>query len=356
LLHFVLESYQKKEFPCLIQQFEEWRENKPLSGIKVFDGAPVFKNTCAKYASLVAAGAELTVGVTDNFFYDKEVYSRLPEFGIKTVKNEYQGGDYDLVLDCAGLHHKKTPVKGFAELTRSGVGVYRNGSLPCLSVDDSRTKLLEDFLGTGDGFLRGLRSCGFEDVAKMSVLVFGFGKVGKGICMRMRQAGASVTAVDDMSRVKSILDIYLIDMNDVSAVTEAVNGADCVVTATGVAGALEGRYPEEIFFRDGLVLANMGVEDEFGGEIDDELVLAGNKPLNFLLDEPTRMNFIDPVMALHNEAAIYLLHNDCEPGLFPTPSELDSKFMEITRRAGEIAEDIKLLDMAMGEWDDKCTD
>ncbi len=349
LLHFVLQSYQPKEFPCLYQQFKDWQQTKPLSGVHVFDGAPVFRNTCAKYAALLAGGAKLTVGVTDNFFYDEKIYFMLPDFGINTVKNEYENGNYDLVLDCAGLHCRKQPEKGFAELTRSGVEIYKNIQQPCFSVDNSRTKLLEDFLGTGDGFLRGLQQNGFTDVSGISVLVFGFGKVGKGICMRLRQAGAQVAAVDDIDSVGSILDIPLIDMREVEAVTGAVNEADCVVTATGVAGALQGRYSAEIFLREDLTLANMGVEDEFGDGVDDSRVLARNKPLNFTLAEPTRMNFIDPVMALHNEAALYLLENDCQPGLFPTPSSFDEKFIGIVRAAGEISKDLELLDMAMGK-------
>ncbi len=345
LLHFVLKNYRKEEFPCLYNQFSSWQETKPLSKIKIFDGAPVFQNTCAKYAALLAGGAELTVGISDSFAYDSKIYSMLPDFGIRTVENEFEHGDYDVVLDCAAVHHKKKPTKGFAELTRTGVPFYHDSALPCISVDDSKTKLLEDFLGTGDGFVRGLQASGLEGVNGKSILVFGFGKVGKGICMRLYQAGAQVTVVDNTSQVKAFASIPMIDIKDVDGVIDHVEKADCIVTATGVAGALHGRYPVAPFMREGLLLANMGVEDEFGSAIENSRILAENKPLNFILDEPTRMGFIDGIMALHNEAALYLITNNCPSGVSKTPLELDEKILKLTREFGEISEDLKLLDL-----------
>ena len=59
LLDFVLASYRKEEFPCLYHQYQEWSVSRPLDGVRVFDTTPVFRNTCAKYAALMAAGADL---------------------------------------------------------------------------------------------------------------------------------------------------------------------------------------------------------------------------------------------------------------------------------------------------------
>lgn len=347
LLDFVLASYRPEEFPCLYHQYQEWNINRPLVGVKIFDATPVFRNTCAKYAALLVAGADLTVGVADSFSCDFAVFDMLPQFGIKTVRNEVTGGDYDLVLDCAGKHHGKNPTKGFVELTRTGVPCYQNSSRPCISVDNSRTKLVEDYLGTGDGFMRGLNASGIESVAGRKILVFGFGKVGKGICMRLFQAGAIVHVVDKIERVNAFSQIPMIDIDDVDGVVRCAERADCIVTATGVAGALAGRYSASIFLRDGLVLANMGVEDEFGPDIDNCDILNDNKPLNFILDEPTTMNFIDATMALHNEAGLYLWENDCSPGVIDIPSHLDEKCLHITRDKGEIAEDLRLLDLLL---------
>lgn len=349
LLDFVLASYRPEEFPCLYNQYQVWSVSRPLTGVKIFDATPVFRNTCAKYAALLAAGADLTVGVADSFSCDYDVFNILPQFGIKTTKDELTGGNYDLVLDCAGRHHGKNPTRGFVELTRTGVPFYQKSSRPCISVDNSRTKLLEDYLGTGDGFMRGLHASGFGSVAGRKILVFGFGKVGKGICMRLYQSGAIVTVVDRVTQVGVFSHIPMIDIDDVEGVTRCAEAADCIVTATGIAGALNGRYPTNSFLRDGVVLANMGVEDEFGSDIDDSKILGDNKPLNFILDEPTKMNFIDATMALHNEVGLYLWGNDCLPGVLDTPSHLDEKCLQITREKGDIAADLQLLDWLFTE-------
>ena len=352
LLNFVLASYRKEEFPCLYHQYQEWSVSQPLAGVRVFDATPVFRNTCAKYAALIAAGADLTVGFSDGFPVDPVVLALLPDFGIKTARDEFVGGEYDLVLDCAGRHHGKNPSRGFVELTRTGVPFYEGSSSPCISADNSRTKLLEDYLGTGDGFMRGLLASDFGAVAGRKMLVFGFGKVGKGICMRLHRAGALVSVVDRVGHVLSLSNIPMIDIDDVAAVTSCAESADCIVTATGVAGALAGKYPVAAFKRPGVVLANMGVEDEFGPDIDDNAILNNNNSLNFILDDPTKMSFIDATMALHSEAGLYLWENKCSPGVMETPPALDEKFMQMTREKGEIAEDLKLLDCLLDEVKD----
>ncbi|MFT5729359.1 MAG: adenosylhomocysteinase [Desulforhopalus sp.] len=349
LLDFALASYRKEEFPCLYHQYHEWSDSRPLAGVRVFDATPVFKNTCPKYAALIAAGADLTVGLSGAFLGYPEVLKLLSDLGVKTAQDEFVGGEYDVVLDCAGRHHLKTPTRGFVELTRTGVPFYESSSHPCISVDNSKTKLLEDYLGTGDGFMRGLSALDFQSVVGRIFLVFGFGKVGKGICMRLHQAGAIVHVVDKVGQVQAVPHIPMIDIDDVAAVTSCANVADCIVTATGVAGALAGKYPVSAFVRSGVVLANIGAEDEFGPDIDDKDILNNNKSLNFILEDPTKMCFIDATMALHNESGLYLWENDCAPGVMHTPPALDEKFMQMTREKGKIAEDLKLLDWLLDE-------
>ena len=352
LLNFALASYRKEEFPCLYHQYHEWSASRPLTGVKVFDATPVFKNTCPKYAALIAAGADLTVGLSGSFLGYPKVLKLLCDLGVKTARDEFVGGEYDVVLDCAGRHHLKNPTKGFVELTRTGVPCYEGSSHPCISVDNSRTKLLEDYLGTGDGFMRGLSASDFPTVVGREILVFGFGKVGKGICMRLHQAGALVHVVDKVGEVQSVPHIPMIDINDVSAVTNCAEMADLIVTATGVAGALTGKYPVSAFVRSDVVLANIGAEDEFGPDIDDKDILNNNRSLNFILEDPTKMCFIDATMALHNESGLYLWENNCPPGVMHSPSAFDAKLIQMTREKGEIAEDLKLLDWLLGEVQD----
>lgn len=55
------------------------------------------------------------------------------------------------------------------------------------------------------------------------------------------------------------------------------------------------------------LIANMGVEDEFGPEVPAERVLNAKSPLNFVLEEPTHLKYIDPTMALDNYGALEVL-------------------------------------------------
>lgn len=47
-------------------------------------------------------------------------------------------------------------------------------------------------------------------------------------------------------------------------------------------------------FSSGVLLANMGVEDEWGPEIPKNRLLNEGRPLNFILPDPTQMRYIDP--------------------------------------------------------------
>ena len=89
--------------------------------------------------------------------------------------------------------------------------------------------------------------------------------------------------------------------------------ADLVVTATGVKDAAA-PYAADLLAGHA-ILANMGVEDEFGAGVPAERVLNAKAPLNFALEEPTRMRYIDPTLALHNLAATRLAAGGLPPGL-----------------------------------------
>lgn len=64
ILQKLLETYRPEEFPALLHQCESWAKTQPLNSLHILDTAPVFTNTCAKYAALLAAGASLTICVS----------------------------------------------------------------------------------------------------------------------------------------------------------------------------------------------------------------------------------------------------------------------------------------------------
>ena len=95
------------------------------------------------------------------------------------------------------------------------------------------------------------------------------------------------------------------------------------------------------------VLANMGVEDEYGPGIPSTRVLAEKKPLNFILEEPTHLKYIDASLALHaalgellvREAADGLTANK-KAGPLDPPSELEQRILSMTMQDGIIGAEI----------------
>ena len=81
----VAQAYASNEYPVLLNQFEVWKNTRPLAGLRILDATPVFENTLAKHAVLLAAGAELTVGIDDVMPRNNEVVRYLRSVGIPLV-------------------------------------------------------------------------------------------------------------------------------------------------------------------------------------------------------------------------------------------------------------------------------
>ncbi len=57
-------------------------------------------------------------------------------------------------------------------------------------------------------------------------------------------------------------------------------------------------YEKSVF--KGKILANIGVEDEFGYSFSAEEVLCEKKAINFFIDRPTHMRYLDPTFYAFN--------------------------------------------------------
>jgi len=330
--------YKVQEYPALQAQFEQWRDTRPLSGVRILDSTPLFTNTLLKFIPLLAAGAELTVATQESIPFDDSLIPLLAHWGLPHVHNDATG-KYDCVLDCGGVHSMLNPTFGYGELTRSGVYHYEHTAKPVILVDDSRTKAIETCLGTGEGFLRGMKQEGHTDFAGKSVVLFGYGKVGRGIAYYAAKAGAHVTVIDNAG--VAVPDNYsFIERHDRTALQEAVAKAWCVVTATGIADAMKGNGAAEIL-RDGdQLIAAMGIEDEWGDELPRERILNNGAPLNFKLDEPTLVRYIDPSMALHNAAALELITKHLPAGLQKISLDIEAVYWKAVTACGLITQEI----------------
>lgn len=335
----VNDAYEKREYPALSAFFAEWLGTRPFRGLRVLVATPVFRNTLLEYRALIAGGADLVVGVAGGMPCDPGIVEVLRGNGIPVIGLQEalemearcaESGDcaFDLILDCAGQFSACHPRFGFVELTRSGVQFYEKCEHPVYVADSGVVKRIETCLGTGEGYVRALAQLGYDfcldsgadggldagrdtldsgtdgaPSAGKKFIVFGSGKVGQGIVLQLLRSGADVHVVTDCSRGANPFldanDVPVTDCNDLDAVASLVRGADFVVTATGVKGALDRPQVVEALLASGAVLANMGVEDEYGPGVPASRVLAEKKPLNFILEEPTHLKYIDASLALH---------------------------------------------------------
>lgn len=378
------EVYEKNEYPALVALQSEWSETRPFEGLRVLVATPIYRNTMTQYRALVAGGAELLVGLSG--MNDPDVVDFMGEWGVSVVtpaemlEAESRGEFVDLVLDCAGPFAGLHPKIGFVELTRSGVQYYKDAKKPVFVADSGIVKRIETSLGTGDGYFRALEKLGFGgNFEGKKLLVFGSGKVGSGIALQGVRRGCCVTVVTDLKRLaqsenaknvsnpensansmpagdfSAVLEqngVDVVDCHDYAAVAALIEKADFVVTATGVAGALNAPELKKSLLSTKAVLANMGVEDEYGEAIPAEKVLNAKGPLNFILEEPTHLKYIDTSLALHAALAELLVQEAATlgDGLHFPPQELEQRLLSIAIQNGVIGPEIcNMLGFATGD-------
>ncbi len=346
-LEAILErAYRREEYPATSYQAELWSTGRPLEGLTILDATPVYRNTLAKYRALLMAGAELIVGISDVMANDPAIVDKLKELEIPVVRADQAPCAVDIILDCAGSFADWTPGIGYVELTRSGVYKYEGKDKAVYLADSGQIKKIETCLGTGESYSRAMRQFGFEDWQGKRLVVFGGGKVGTGIIFYAHRAGAVVTLVTDAAMLSEHLKPYVeavIDYHDGQATADAVRQADAVVTATGIPGAATFACPADVFINCRAVLANMGVEDEFGPGVPESRVLEGKRPINFMLEEPTQIRYIDATMALHNAGALYLAVHPEAKGLIIPAEHTEHDLLHVTRRDGLIREEMDMI-------------
>jgi adenosylhomocysteinase len=156
---------------------------------------------------------------------------------------------------------------GACEETTTGVHRYRamekDGLLkyPVIAVNDARTKFLFDSQhGTGQSALEGVMRATNMLIAGKTVVVGGFGWVGRGIALRAKGLGAKVvvTEVDPVRALEAVMEGY-----SVMRMKEAAKIGDIFITATGCNKIITEEHFSEM--KDGAVLANSG---HFDVEVD----------------------------------------------------------------------------------------
>ncbi len=340
------QRYDPDEYPVLLDQMAAWTVQKPFSGLRLLDATPVFINTLLKHLALIKAGATLYVGVSDTIAFDPKAKDLLQSAGIPLLHNKHAAMDMDIILDCAAAFSQWNSNLGYVELTRSGYEQYKALNKRVFLADNGKIKLIETLLGTGESYFRAMKQLGYEQWKERRLVIFGSGKVGRGIAIHALKLGALVTVVSDAAQSDTGLpavEADFISYTDRQAVGRAVKNAYAVVMATGRVASFQADCPPEAWQQSDALFANMGVEDEFGPSVPDARVLMQKKTLNFILDDPTRLCYIDATMALHNRGAEYLLRHPEAKAMIEPPADMEQDLLTICRRKSGITAEIDYL-------------
>jgi adenosylhomocysteinase len=248
-------------------------------------------------------------------------------------------------------------VLGACEETTTGVHRYKamekDGTLkyPVIAVNDAFTKFLFDSQhGTGQSALEGIMRSTNLLIAGKTIVVCGYGWVGRGIALRLKGLGANVivTEVDPVRALEAAMESYR-----VMTMKEAARVGDFFVTATGCCDIITTEHFAEM--KDGAILANAG---HFDVEIDvkalrenatavrvarqnvEEYKMKNGKRL-YLLAEGRLVNLaaadghpaevMDMSFANQALAAEYLLKKkgELQPKVYPVPLKIDKEIARL---------------------------
>jgi adenosylhomocysteinase len=151
-------------------------------------------------------------------------------------------------------------LRGVSEETTTGVHrlyqMAKNGELlfPAINVNDSVTKSKFDNLyGCRESLADGIKRATDVMVAGKTIIVCGYGDVGKGCAQSMRGFGARVivTEIDPICALQAAMEGY-----EVKRLEDAVAVGDIFVTATGCCDVITGRHMEKM--KNEAIVCNIG--------------------------------------------------------------------------------------------------
>jgi len=282
-------DWARDHMPVLRRIHARFEKELPFRGVTVGMCMHLEMKTAVLGQILKAGGATVAITGSNPLSTQDDVAAALAESGVHVYawrgvnpqehhENLLQVLAYNpgLVIDDGGelsvaIHIEQKQLTadmiGACEETTTGVHRYRamekEGLLkyPVIAVNDTRTKFLFDSQhGTGQSALEGVMRATNMLIAGKTVVVGGFGWVGRGIALRAKGLGAKVvvTEVDPVRALEAVMEGY-----SVMRMKEAAKIGDIFITATGCNGIITAEHFGEM--KDGAVLANSG---HFDIEVD----------------------------------------------------------------------------------------
>lgn len=283
----------EKEMPGLMTIRERYGKTKPLTGARIAGclhmtvetavlietlkilGAEVRWSSCNIFSTVDAAAAAMAKAGIPVFAWKgetEEEYYWCIEQSLKFGNNQGPNMLLDDGGDLTALVHTKFPqflkdIKGVSEETTTGVHhlhlMAKDGALkiPAINVNDSVTKSKFDNLyGCRESLPDGIKRATDVMIAGKTVVVAGFGDVGKGCAHSMRSHGARVivTEIDPIIALQAAMEGY-----EVLTMDEAVKEAHIFVTATGCCDVITAEHMAKM--KDQAIVCNIG---HFDIEID----------------------------------------------------------------------------------------
>ncbi|MCH1490932.1 MAG: adenosylhomocysteinase [Luminiphilus sp.] len=298
----------ESEMPALMALREQYREEQPLAGARILGCIHMTIQTGVLIDTLVALGAEVrwsscNIFSTQDHAAAAVAASGVPVFAWKgeteeeyewcieqTILKDGKPWDANMILDdggdLTGMLHEKYPemlerIHGITEETTTGVHrlyeMIANGELkvPAINVNDSVTKSKNDNKygcrhSLNDAIKRGLDHL----LAGKRALVIGYGDVGKGSALSLRQEGmiVRITEVDPICAMQACMDGFEVvstfkdginDGTEGCINTDLLSTTDMLVTSTGNFNVCSAAMLNAL--KCGAVVCNIG---HFDNEID----------------------------------------------------------------------------------------
>ncbi|MDE1169599.1 MAG: adenosylhomocysteinase [Verrucomicrobium sp.] len=251
------------EMPGLMALRREHKGKQPLKGARIAGCLHMTIQTAVLIETLVDLGAEVRWSSCNIFSTQDHAAAAIaaagiPVFAWKGMNAEEfdwcieqtlrwpDGSGLNLILDDGGdltnMVHDKYPellagIHGLSEETTTGVHRLaqraKNGTLklPAINVNDSCTKSKFDNLyGCRESFIDAVKRATDVMIAGKTVVVCGYGDVGKGCVQAARGLGARilVTEIDPINALQAAMEGY-----SVVTMEEAAKAGDIFVTCTG---------------------------------------------------------------------------------------------------------------------------
>jgi len=283
----------ENEMPGLMSLRKQFSDSQPLAGARIVGCLHMTIQTAGLMETLIDLGAEITWSSCNIISTQDHAAAAMAKRGIPTyawkgeTEEEYEwcieqtlifpdGKPLNLILDDGGdlttLVHKRYPellgdIRGISEETTTGIHAVERMlandelRLPVINVNDSVTKSkFDNKYGCRESLADGIKRATDVMVAGKTVVVCGFGDVGKGCAESMDGLGARVliTEIDPINALQAAMEGY-----QVVTMEEAASQGHIFVTTTGCCDVIRGQDMEKM--RNDAIVCNIG---HFDIEID----------------------------------------------------------------------------------------